>query len=486
MFEEWSRQSPAFTEAGQRKAWNSFKSEGGITKRRLFALARKHGWQAAAGALPHDEFGLIDEFAKRVRDQLCFEEGSKRWMVFDPPTWRMDDARAAGAARRVVEGLLAEAKAQGDTVAQQLLKRHANIVGVRNLLRDAACSSSLVVKREAFDAQPHLLAVANGVVDLPTGVFRAGAPDDRLLRCAPTAFDAGATCPHFETFIRFVTRDDAEFAAYLQRALGYTLFGHADEHVFFVVFGPTRNGKGTLFRTMAHVLGEFVSVVAPNLLSKAYAGNPQGPSPAMMALQGPRMYQCGEGEERHRFDTAFIKQLSGGDAMTGRGNFQGQQQFTPTGKLWLSANHLPEVPAQDEAMWQRYLLLPFKAQIESRDKHYEDRLKAEAAGILNWLLEGAKAYQAQGLGSCSAVNKATRWARGAGDYVGKWIKECCDQGESLRLQSSAAYEAYRKFCRQHDVKPLTVQQFSHALPDKGFAKQNSKKANFFRGLALRE
>lgn len=487
LWTDWSRKSSKFDEADQIKNWKSFRRGGGVSKSTLFAMARDHGWQhTEPESLPTDEFGLVEEFSRRISDKLCYDPTCKKWMVFEQPTWLIDDARVNAAAQTVVETLSREAKGSGNPVVQQLVKRFANPSGVRRLLSDAADKPALNIHRTEFDTSQYLLAVANGVIDLRTGTFRPGLPQDRLIRRAPTAYDPAAPCPRFEAFIRFVTRERKLYARFLQRALGYTLFGHANEHVFFVVFGRTRNGKGTLFRILMAVLGDFITAVSPNLLSKAYSGNPNGPTPAIMALHGGRMFQCSEGEERHRFDTAFMKQVAGNDLLTARPNFGEQVQFTAIGKFWISANHLPDVPAQDDAMWERYRLLPFEGTVESRVEGFENALQEEASGILNWLVEGAKTYASEGLGNCNVVERATRRARGAGDSVKAWIDESCIVDADARLQSSLGYESYRKLCKLNGVQPMAVQKFRSAMADKGYAPDRTKRHNCFKGVTLRD
>jgi P4 family phage/plasmid primase-like protien len=488
LWTNWSKPSAKFKdEADQRKNWASFRVGGGITGATLFDLARRHGWKPVPGAttLPVDEFGLVDEFAARVKGHLRFESTAGKWMLFQSPVWVAEEAKAVQAARGIIQPMIAQAKAEGAAQSMKVLGRYASVTGVRTLLKEASAHPELNAKIEDFDRHPHLFAVANGVIDLRTGEFRGGQPGE-LLKCqAPTAFDAAADCPKFKEFVRFITSRRPLYAAYLQRALGYTLFGHTNEQVFFIVHGSNGgNGKGTLFRLMAHVLGPFVKPASPHLLSRAYSGNPNGSSPAIMALHGPRMIQVAEGEERHRFDTAFVKQLSGSDPLSARRNHGDQVEFTPEGKLWISANHLPDVPNQDDAMWRRIRVLPFDAQIKERDGAVEDALKAEASGVLNWLIEGARMYQAERLGECSVVKKATDRARASCDSVAAWIKNNCQPTEVARLQSSTAFADYRKFCRSQDRQPLVVHGFVKAMNDKGFKTVATKSFNVFSGIRL--
>lgn len=489
LWTDWSKRTPEkFDYADNEYRWSSFKAKGGRTLGSLFKTAKEHGWhrpKRAISGFPADEFALLDLFAERVRDKLLFETDSARWLVFDQPVWIQDDAKAVQVARQEIMSLLDLSKDQKDQVSAALISRFATPAGVRTLLRNAQDCPSLTVKADAFDQRPDLLPVENGVIDLRDGSFRDGDPGERLMRKTRAAFDPAAKCPHFKEFIKFVTCGDEEFALYLQRALGFTVFGHTKDQVYFLPYGNTRNGKGTLFRTLAHVLGSYVTVVSPNLLSKAYSGNPQGPSPALMALRGARMYQCGEGEERHRFDTAFIKQLSGNDPITARSNYGEQTQFTPTGKLWLSANHLPDLQQEDEAMWRRTVVLPFNAQVTHPDNGYENRLFSESSGILNWLIRGAKSYHRDGLGTCTAVKKAIAAARRSADHVADWVSVCCEPDQDERIQSSTAYDSYRGYCKRVGAQPMTVQRFAKAMCAKEYAWKKVKGLKWFYGLRLR-
>ena len=486
LWEKWSKQSKKFNSKDQRKTWDSFTSGGSRTMKTIYKMAKEHGWQAStkATSLPTTEFQLVDEFAQRAKDQLCYETGGGDWMLFQAPVWVVDDARVVNAARGIFEPMIEQAASEGADKAMGVLRRFNSVSGVRLLLRDASAIADITVMSTDFDRHPHLLAVHNGLIDLVSGGFSTGQFSD-LLKCqSPTVYDPGARCPQFLEFLNFITCDRPEYVSYLQRALGYTLFGHTNEQVFFIAYGSSGNGKGTLFRLMAHVLGPFVKAVAPNLLSRAYAGNPNGSTSAIMALNGPRMLQCGEGEERRRFDTAFIKQLSGSDPFSGRHNHGDQMEFTPVAKLWLSANDLPEVPQQDEAMWRRIRILPFDATIENRDGAYEVKLQKEAPGVLNWLIKGAQKYAESGLGDCVAVSRASSRARRSTDSVAAWIKANCKAADDSRLQASSAFDDYRKFCRSQDRQMLSVQRFAAAMNAKGHKSQQTKRFNVYVGLQL--
>lgn len=65
-----------------------------------------------------------------------------------------------------------------------------------------------------------------------------------------------APCPHWEHFVTEIMGDDPEMAAFLQRVFGYGVTGLAREHIFLVLFGRGRNGKGIMTEVIQTVLGE--------------------------------------------------------------------------------------------------------------------------------------------------------------------------------------------------------------------------------------
>ncbi len=56
--------------------------------------------------------------------------------------------------------------------------------------------------------------------------------------------------------------------------------------------------------------------------------------------------------------------------------------FMPTGKVWLRTNHRPIVTGEDDGIWRRLALLPFKVTFsaEECDVHLQQKLLQEREG----------------------------------------------------------------------------------------------------------
>src|SRR5206468_7433960 len=101
----------------------------------------------------------------------------------------------------------------------------------------AQSEPEISIAADRFDAQPWLLNVLNGTLDLRTGQLRPHSRTDLLTKCAPVVYDPAARSAVWERFLHDTTGGDAELMAFLQRAIGYSLTGDTSEEVFFFVYG---------------------------------------------------------------------------------------------------------------------------------------------------------------------------------------------------------------------------------------------------------
>ena len=107
-------------------------------------------------------------------------------------------------------------------------------------------------------------------------------------------------------------------------------------------------------------------------------------------LRGTWFVATTETEQGKKIAEPLIKQITGNDSITARFLYGEFFNFIPTFKVFMATNHKPKIKGTDYGIWRRIKLIPFTNRIpeEKQDKHLEGKLKKEASGILNWLLEG--------------------------------------------------------------------------------------------------
>jgi P4 family phage/plasmid primase-like protien len=319
-----------------------------------------------------------------------------------------------------------------------------------------------------FDADPWLLNVQNGVLNLRTGELMPHAPERLCSRFAPVSLNADAQCPTWHAFLHRIFAEDAELIDYLQRWLGYCLTGQVSEQYLHALWGSGANGKSVLIGTMLALLGDYGATAAPELLLTR-----DGKHPTEVAdLQGRRFVCSVETDDGRRLAEAAVKSLTGGDKVKARRMYENFWEFSPTHKLALVTNHKPKITGTDHAIWRRLRLIPFEVTIPDaeQDKALPAKLQAELPGILAWAVRGCLEWQRRGLDAPEKVRTATATYKAESDHLASFLAECVKESPGDELQARVFYQAYVAWCDDNGQKPQNGTAFGLRLGERGFDK----------------
>ena len=429
--------------------------------------------------------GNADRLARDYGDRIKYvrEWG---WLAYEGGRWvRHADGAVMRYAEACIRDILEEAARTTDRARRDALIDHArrsfSQQRLRAMVELAKYRDAIEARTDEFDIDPWLLNVQNGTIDLRTGMLRPHDPADRITKIVNVVYDPAAKAPRWEQFLSEIFLDDENLIAYVQRAIGYGLTGSTQEQVFFLCYGAGANGKSTLLGVITHILGDYAKPLkADALLSSPYR-NGSSATPEIAALVGSRFVSAQE-PGGGAFDAAKIKELTGGDAMQIRELHQAPFTFIPDFKLWLSTNELPDVKDTTTGIWRRIRQIPFNARFEKTgDPDLPARLRAEAEGILTWMVAGAVAWAQQGLGEANAVQEATREYREAEDPYLEFFQEVLVLAEvTERVEGSDAYEAFQAWQRTVQSPALDSKGFYRQAEAHGYAK---KRSNGKRGLS---
>lgn len=105
-----------------------------------------------------------------------------------------------------------------------------------------------------------------------------------------------------------------------------------------------------------------------------------------------------ESSEGVRLNEGLLKAITGHDKITSRQLYEKEQERHLDAKIFFASNHEPIIKDTTHGMLRRIIKIPFNVQIppHKRDDQIEEKLKAEAPGIFNWLLDGLRAWHANG------------------------------------------------------------------------------------------
>jgi putative DNA primase/helicase len=425
--------------------------------------------EAQANDLPEEEFSDTGNAARlaRVYGHKLKNVPLWGWLAYDGKAWRRDaEGEAQECAKACARDMLREAAETADRARREALTKNATRAfqerGIAAMVKLAATAPGIKAKAENFDSHPYLLNVSNGTIDLRTGTLREHQAEDLLTQLSPVEFDLDAEAPRWLQFLHEVFDGDEELKAYVRRAVGYSATGSTREHAMFIPYGTGRNGKSTMLDTLAHVLGDGAATLDPNALVKQTYLNSQAATTQLNPIIGARLVRAAEPERGRELNTALIKALTGGEPVNLRKMRQEVFPYTPQCKIWLSFNERPAVSERTVAIWERLKMIPFKVSFAANpDRELEDKLKDEDAGILNWVVAGAREWLDQGLGTCDAVTEATQEYKTDSDVLADFFETVLVPGD--RVLATDAYNAFTVWQRQQSgVSTLTRQAFYEA------------------------
>ncbi|MFG1997893.1 phage/plasmid primase, P4 family [Spirillospora sp. NPDC048911] len=411
-----------------------------------------------------------------------------QWLTFEGHRWRWDHAEhVRELARTIARGL-----PDGERAEQRHRRRSLSANGIAAMVRLAQSDPRVVVDLGSLDARPFELNTPAGTIDLRTGTLRAADPAGLHTRSTSVA-PVDAEPRRWLEFLATTFAGDPELTTFVHRLLGLSLVGRVMEQVLPFCHGAGANGKTTLLSVVQRVIGigdtgYSISAPAELLLSTTMAGHPT----EIARLAGARLVVTSELDEGQRFGEAKVKLLTGGDTLSGRFMRQDFFSFTPSHTLWLLANHQPQVRVGGPAFWRRLKLLPFLHVVppEERDAGLEDRLvEDEGPAILNWLIQGAAGYFAEGLPEPTSVQSATHAYASDQDSIARFVEERCETGEHtgqhMRVRVAELRAAYETFCRQEGEAPASAKALTLALRSRyGVASERSPSARYYVGVRL--
>lgn len=390
-------------------------------------------------------------FVDKFVGQLLFVPPWGKWLSWDGKRWHDDNGTgAAQRAKKYADGLwfelgrLAPQLSRSDLeIVTSFIRATSQSAKLSAFMRLAESDERVVCPVESLNSDPLLLNVKNGTIDLRTGLLRPHNPDDRLTQLTSVAFDAGATCPKWLDTLNLVFNGDQQLIDYVQMILGYSISGDVGEAILPICFGSGNNGKSTVWNAIVELLGDYSMLANESLL----LGDGEGHPTDKAMLYQLRFVPISEPERGSRLRESRVKELTGDSTITARRMREDFWSFKRTHTFWLSTNHLPKVSGTDQGIWRRIKLIPFTVDLSTKVQPIPDYsswlVRNEGPGILNWLLDGWRRYQAaRRFNEPEAVRMATSNYRSDSDSLGEWIAENCQVEAGAVVTANELFERY--------------------------------------------
>ena len=312
-----------------------------------------------AGALQDEDlfsdYGNIVKLVERLRGRIAYTPGLD-WLLYNPDTgiWEpepgservkrmaMECLREAWGmvfytAQREVDDLKKQLKAlDGDDPTAAMITKRSKLATVH---RDKVfawmrqCETAYRIRStlelaegyfwtaaNEWDANPHTLICANGVLDLKSGVLLPHSPTYRATKTTGTDYRPGATHAAWNAVVELLKAEGDRYT-FIQQFCGSGLHGENPNERVVIFQGDGGTGKGTLLTAIHNALGDYVATVeVGSLLATDWRKqNKSAPREDLLKLRGARfVYPSIEPPKDSKLDDGSIKALSGNDAITAR------------------------------------------------------------------------------------------------------------------------------------------------------------------------
>lgn len=416
------------------------------------------------------------------------------WMVYDGRRWNRETGatKARDFANEVARSIIDECEHINNDKAVEARAAWAKQSGtngrIKSMLESAQPDLSALISE--FDTQEDLMCLENGVLNLRSGTVAPHKPEDMISLLAGTSFDMDnpQACPLWEKFLDDVMCGDASMVRFLQRAIGYSMFATAKEQVAFFLTGDEEhkkqngsNGKSLFLSVLQAVMGEYATTVTRTLIVEK---NHEGVSNDVAKLKGKRIAFGSEFKRKDVIAAEQFKRLTGDENVEARFLHKEFFEFLNLATLWFATNYLPLVSDQDDGVWRRMVIVPFKAKFwpketcpaggKVKDNTLKERLMKELPGIMQWCVEGAMAYAAEGRLEIPMQLLAQKEAKQVEfDPLRDFMEACVDLNEEATTPAAYLRKAYENFCALNGMEPMSVTAFGRRLNEEGLSKDDT-------------
>lgn len=453
---------------------------------------------------PWDDMGLVSMYSSTFCRALRYVNAMDEWRVWNGQRWVRDDRQLHQlASRKLATGLrdaARQADRQGHEHAKEMkaaaakLATMGKVMSVPKLARTDICMSSTP---KDYDRHKYLVTVDNGVLNLKTHQLGDFDPDLMLTKKIQAAFDPQAQGPRTQAFLSQIQPDPAVLA-YMQRLVGATVLGNADERVLPIIHGASGSGKSAFLEMLYHVLGDFAAVADPTTLMPQ-PDNYQGPSEKLHSLMGTRFVKMSELPENASLNQALVKSITGSDTQKTRPLYGHPVEWDVEYVVWMATNNLPKITSTDGAIWKRVKPIHFPNVFVNEDgsvKSAGDKdlgrqlAREEGSFILNWIMQGIVEYLDKGLDEPAQIGAWLTGYRDEMDTTRQFVAEAQENGqikveENQTISARDLYKIYLAWAADAQVRfPLSSQTFKQRMQVNGYEQVKTSSANVWKGIGV--
>lgn len=314
------------------------------------------------------------------------------------------------------------------------------------------------VRREDFDRDLELINCDNGIINIKTGKVIPHDPEFLFRNKCPVKYDPNYTTPEkFFEFLRVSVGDSKQIIQIIE-SMACCLLRTSRFEKAFMHIGSGSNGKSTFLSVLEKIIGRTnIAHVSPHALERERF--------ASADLENKMLNVYADIVSETLTTTGKLKMVISGDEIFGERKHRDPFAFKPYAKLMFSANQLPDVEDQTNAMYRRWVIFKWDQKFEGKnqDRHLLSKLteKEELNKIFSMLVQVAKTlinndYKFRYEPTADDVRKI--WQDHA-DPVESFIHDKCTKVSTTYITAVRLYQAYSAYCRDRQIDPKDRKYF---------------------------
>lgn len=316
--------------------------------------------------------------------------------------------------------------------------------------------TKLVLNSEQSGA--NLIAFKNGVLNIENDSLLPFSPEYVITNKIPWNYNPQAqNCRTVDQALELWSCSDSSIRNVLEELAGYCMFRRNELRKAFILIGDKGNGKSTFMDMLGTMIGqENFSALDLRDLSDRFR----------MSLIVGKLANLGDDISSEPLkDTSIFKKIVTGDPLTAEQKNVNPFTFRSHAKLIFCANSFPKIDDPTGAVFDRLIVIPFKATFERGGKYYQpflkDSLRTQEAieYFITLAVKGLKRVVKQfGFSQSTEIEKTTAFYRSKGNTVYSFARIINVQ-EIEKFPSSVWYERYINFCNDNGFKAVTNHTF---------------------------
>lgn len=259
------------------------------------------------------------------------------------------------------------------------------------------------VGREYYEKDQRWFVFKNGVMDVEqfkSGDYNCVYSHDPN-RNVTKYFDAEVTGQNLGYWDNFLERSipDDDSRLFLQKVVGAAFMGVSKTRMIVNLFGPPGSGKST-FMDAINKLGQEGVKYCIALDKNAITKSTDQVNFGQNDCRGRRFISISEPDHRNPIDDDFLKNYTGDENVTTRTLHAAFESWTPQGIMFIASNAPLRINTRDLAIVDRLHMIEFPQSYQPQpgeeenenNETIESKLYRDRSRILEWILEGMKAY----------------------------------------------------------------------------------------------